>query len=202
MWTMSKELKRIKDYQEKIKTCTDTKEKSKLSISIASILNHSVKVEIRDIVKNIANDWGITPESLDIDYNTSLDHTEEEMGKAYNYYTSYWAHRGINDPFDINISISNPDKKETQSTTITSHVFDTEVQKDGTPLVEHMTFDVGKRPDGDYDVIAKFKDFPDTLITFQIMELITEEAQPHNDTTKAILSAVDDRIFRNSSVML
>ena len=201
MWTMSKELARIKDFRAKASSSTNKQEKIKFLTSISSIVNHDVKAEIRDIIRNIANNWGITPESLDIDYNTSLDHTEDNISDAYNYHAKFSSHRGFNDPFDINITITNP-KHNSLSTTITSHVFDTETQKDNLPLVDHMTFEVNHNKNGFYNVSAKFRDFPSTLITFQINELIDEEINPKNPTCQAIISAVDDRILRNSSIML
>ena len=202
MWTTQKELERIKEYREKIKATKDKKTKIQLLTYIDSILNGEVKAEVHDIVRNLATMWKADPSSLAVSHSTSLDHEENDKNDAYNYHANFWGNQGFNDKFAINLVISNPNQASTQTATIISFVHDTDIQKDAHKLVDHMRFDVEDQGDSTYTVSAQFKDLQNTILTFRLSELVNDDIQPLDTTSKAVLNAVDDRIKRNESIML
>ena len=164
----------IKEYEFKKSLAPLESLKKQKLLEIQSLRDTKIKVNLKDILRELASLWGVKESDLDFSYTSNLDHMVSIPSSVSPDIDSLLASKkGIFYFTIVNKKGYNKDQCRNWCSFYNDIDLDA-IQADGRPMREHLYFDTKRTEyDDNYEVQLKFKNLSQMINTFRLGDLIS-----------------------------
>ena len=176
------------------------------SQEIGALRSKTFMVSVEDVLRGLANVWGVNREDVVVEMRTNQDHARMYEYGADDFWDDILRNPSRRNRITLHFSAWAGEKDGAKKVEFSKKVDLDSVQADGKGLWEHALVDATKTKEGYNHFALKFDSYENVLLNYALDDLLSEPSLnsalvcPKDEYSEAVLWAMDNADNKNQEV--